>query len=89
MFNKIIITIVGGAALNVYDYTLKALEERHTLEALENYIKKKTSDIDIVWWSHESRNIKIKLIINNFILQKYFFYITIQSAFGTKLFHRK
>ena len=47
------ITIIGGAALNVYDYTLKGLKERHSLEALENYIKKKTSDIDIVWWPRE------------------------------------
>ena len=56
------ITIIVGAALNVYDYTLKGLKERHSLEALENYIKKKTSDIDIVWWPRESRNIKTNTI---------------------------
>lgn len=44
------ITIVGGAALNIYDYKLRVLKERRALEALDNYIKKKTSDIDIVWW---------------------------------------
>lgn len=44
------ITIVGGAALNIYDYKLQALKERRELASLEEYIKKKTSDIDIVWW---------------------------------------
>ncbi len=44
------ITIVGGAALNIYDYKLQALKERRELAPLEEYIKKKTSDIDIVWW---------------------------------------
>jgi hypothetical protein len=44
------ITIVGGGALNIYDYKLKALKERRELASLEEYIKKKTSDIDIVWW---------------------------------------
>jgi hypothetical protein len=42
--------IVGGSALNVYDYLLKELKERREMKALEEYIKKRTSDIDIVWW---------------------------------------
>jgi hypothetical protein len=44
------ITIVGGAALNIYDFKLQALKERREIGPLEEYIKKKTSDIDIVWW---------------------------------------
>lgn len=47
------IMIVGGAALNVYDHKLRAFKERHGLGVLEDYIKKKTSDIDIVWWPHK------------------------------------
>lgn len=48
------ITIVGGAALNIYDYKLQALKERREIGPLEEYIKKKTSDIDIVWWPRTS-----------------------------------
>ena len=44
------IMIVGGAALNVYDYILRELKERKEISTLETYIKKKTSDVDIVWW---------------------------------------
>jgi hypothetical protein len=44
------IMIVGGAALNIYDYKLKEFKTRRKLGTLEDYIKKKTSDIDIVWW---------------------------------------
>lgn len=50
------ITIVGGAVLNIYDYKLGALKERRDLKALDTYIKKKTSDIDIVWWPRPSTN---------------------------------
>ena len=50
------ITIVGGAALNIYDYKLKDFKERRGVTALEDYIKKKTSDIDIVWWPRPSTN---------------------------------
>ena len=53
------IMIVGGAALNVYDYKLRALKERRGLGALEDYIKKKTSDIDIVWWPRKASNTEI------------------------------
>jgi hypothetical protein len=44
------IMIVGGAALNIYDYLLKEYKHRRGIAAMEDYIKKKTSDIDIVWW---------------------------------------
>jgi hypothetical protein len=44
------IMIVGGAALNIYDYLLSGLKMRKEFGQLEQYIKKKTSDIDIVWW---------------------------------------
>lgn len=49
-YNPDDIMIVGGAALNIYDYKLKEFKIRRKLGALEDYIKKKTSDIDIVWW---------------------------------------
>jgi hypothetical protein len=44
------IMIVGGAALNIYDYLLKEYKNKYKITAMEDYIKKKTSDIDIVWW---------------------------------------
>jgi hypothetical protein len=53
------ITIVGGAALNVYDYTLREFKERRELGELDSYIKKKTSDIDIVWWPRSASNKEI------------------------------
>lgn len=56
------ITIVGGAALNIYDYKLRALKERREIGPLEDYIKKKTSDIDIVWWPRT--NTKNPIIIS-------------------------
>lgn len=58
-YNTNDIMIVGGAALNVYDYKLKELKERRGLAALETYIKKKTSDIDIVWWPRPSTDKEI------------------------------
>ena len=36
------ITIVGGAALNVYDYMIGSFKERRDLGALDSYIKKRT-----------------------------------------------
>lgn len=47
------IVIVGGAALNIYDYLLRELKARRDIAALEEYLKKKTSDIDIVWWPRD------------------------------------
>jgi hypothetical protein len=44
------LVVIGGAALNVYDFKLRELKDRRGLAALEEYIKKKTTDIDIVWW---------------------------------------
>jgi hypothetical protein len=53
------IIIVGGSALNLYDYKLTELKERRALSPLEEYIKKKTSDIDIVWWPRPSTDKEI------------------------------
>ena len=41
-FNPKNITLVGGAAINVYDFLLGANRE--------HYIEKGTTDLDIVWW---------------------------------------
>jgi hypothetical protein len=49
-FNQNDITIVGGEALNIYDYKLSSFKSNKGLNTLEKYIKKSTSDIDIVWW---------------------------------------
>jgi hypothetical protein len=44
------LVVLGGAALNIYDFKLQKLKERRGIEKLEQFVKKKTSDIDIVWW---------------------------------------
>lgn len=51
------IMILGGAALNVYDYLLKDFKHRRGIAAMEEYIKRKTSDIDIAWWPKLTSNI--------------------------------
>jgi hypothetical protein len=53
-FNQNDMTIVGGEALNIYDYKLSEYKSNKGLNALEKYIKKSTSDIDIVWWPRVS-----------------------------------
>lgn len=50
VYDKNDITIVGGAALNIYDYLLKEYKHRRGIASMEEYIKRKTSDIDMVWW---------------------------------------
>jgi hypothetical protein len=57
-YDKNDIMIVGGAALNIYDYLLKEFKNRRGIAAMEEYIKKKTSDIDIVWWPKLTATIK-------------------------------
>jgi hypothetical protein len=59
IYNSADIMIVGGAALNIYDYLLSEFKERREIETLENYLKKKTSDIDIVWWPRPSTDKEI------------------------------
>ena len=44
------LTIVGGAALSIYDEKLSHLKRRRGLISLADYMKKKTSDVDINWW---------------------------------------
>lgn len=49
-YNENDIMILGGAALNIYDYLLRDYKDKRGIAAMEQYIKKKTSDIDITWW---------------------------------------
>ncbi len=58
-YNANDLMIVGGAALNIYDYALKGLKERREIGTLEAYLKKMTSDIDIVWWPRPSTDTEI------------------------------
>ncbi len=58
-YNPVDLMIVGGSALNIYDHLLKELKERREINALETYLKKKTSDIDIVWWPRPSTDKEI------------------------------
>jgi hypothetical protein len=49
-YNANHMTIVGGAALSIYDEKLSNLKRRRGLVGLADYMKKKTSDVDINWW---------------------------------------
>lgn len=49
-YNANHLTIVGGAAMSIYDEKLSNLKRRRGLISLADYIKKKTSDVDINWW---------------------------------------
>jgi hypothetical protein len=44
------LTVVGGAALNLYDYKLKDVHTGRQFYQQSDYNKKKTADIDINWW---------------------------------------
>jgi hypothetical protein len=44
------ICLYGGSALTLYDYTLRGMKARHQMESLEHYVRKRTTDIDMVWW---------------------------------------
>jgi hypothetical protein len=71
------IIIVGGAALNIYDYLLREFKGRRQITELENYIKKKTTDIDLVWWPEDEGysdiisidSIAIKILVDKFVQQ--------------------
>jgi len=43
-------TIIGGAALSIYDYKFEIIKKKRKMLELHEYIKKKTADIDINWW---------------------------------------
>lgn len=64
------IMIVGGAALNIYDYLLSDLKMRKEFGELEKYIKKKTSDIDIVWWPRSVHDKKGNFIDKDIVVSK-------------------
>ncbi len=64
------IMIVGGAALNIYDYLLSDFKTRKEFGKLEQYIKKNTSDIDIVWWPRAVVDIKGNYIDKEIVVAK-------------------
>jgi hypothetical protein len=69
-YNPNNLMIVGGAALNIYDYKLQEFKERREIGGLEAYIKKMTSDIDIVWWpwavkDKENKNVKGEIVVTS------------------------
>lgn len=49
------ITVVGGAALNIYDSKLTGFKDRRKDEfkSLKEELNRETSDIDMVWWPRE------------------------------------
>jgi hypothetical protein len=63
-YNSNDLVIVGGAALNLYDFKLRGFKERHKMGGLESFVKKHTSDIDIVWWPHSIKDRTNKNISN-------------------------
>ncbi len=44
------LTVFGGAALNLYDFELQEFKLRKDIPELQSFIKKSTSDLDMVWW---------------------------------------
>jgi hypothetical protein len=50
------ITIVGGAALNIYDSKLTGFKQRRSQEfkSLREELSRETTDIDMVWWPRET-----------------------------------
>ena len=44
------IYVYGGCALTLYDIALRGLKEKHKLNALEKRVRRKTTDIDLVWF---------------------------------------
>lgn len=50
------ITIIGGAALNVYDSKLTGFKQRRSQEfkSLREELDRETPDIDMVWWPRET-----------------------------------
>ncbi len=44
------LTVIGGAALNYYDFDLQEFKARRDIPELKDFIKKSTSDLDMVWW---------------------------------------
>lgn len=53
-YNPDDLTIVGGSALNLYDFKLESYKKKKEFEKLVYYTTKATSDIDIVWWPRVS-----------------------------------
>lgn len=49
--------IVGGSCLNIYDFKLQEFKEKYKMGELEMYVKKKTSDIDMVLWPRTTQDI--------------------------------
>jgi hypothetical protein len=49
-YNPKDIYVYGGCALTLYDIALRGLKEKHTLNALEKRVRRKTTDIDLVWF---------------------------------------
>ncbi len=52
------ITIMGGAALNVYTTLLSKYIKTKGIIELKDYVKRETTDIDIVWWPNYNKEDK-------------------------------
>ena len=50
------ICVYGGAALTLYDHVLRGLKRKHNIKSLEHYLRKKTTDIDMIWWPRSQRS---------------------------------
>lgn len=44
------LTVIGGAALNLYEFELEDFRARRGIPELKDFTKKSTSDLDMVWW---------------------------------------
>ena len=61
-YNPPDLTLIGGAVLTIYDHLLPAFKERHDIKSLQSYMKRRTTDIDMVWWPTIRLNDKTEFI---------------------------
>lgn len=80
------LTVIGGAALNFYDFELQEFKVRKGIPELQEFIKKSTADLDMVWWplySISNQSLYNKLAISQSIAIE-----TIARIFTNKLIER-
>lgn len=65
------ITIMGGSALNIYSIMLNDYIKSKGIIELKDYVKRETTDIDIVWWPQYEAKDNKAIISASPIIKKY------------------
>ena len=79
------ITVVGGAALNIYDSKLTGFKDRRKDEfkSLKEELNRETADIDMVWWPRETNKKSGYIYTVDSPAVQSFIQIFIQVLYGT------